>query len=40
MTSAAPVRLDDPTFYPIEEKVGEDSLQTFVAELFRGLVDR
>jgi Uma2 family endonuclease len=40
MTSAAPVRLDDPTFYPIEEKVGEDSLQTFVAELFRILVDR
>jgi hypothetical protein len=41
MTSAAPVRLpDDPTFYPIEEKVGEDSLQTFTAELFRALVDR
>jgi Putative restriction endonuclease len=40
MTSAAPVRLDDPTFYPIEEKVGEDSLQTFTAELFRILVDR
>jgi hypothetical protein len=40
MTSAAPVRRDDPTFYPIEEKVGEDSLQTFVVELFRGLVDR
>ncbi len=40
MTSAAPVLREDPTFYPIEEKVGEDSLQTFVAELFRGLVDR
>ena len=40
MTSAARVSLDDPTFYPITEKVGEDSLQTFVAELFRGLVDR
>ena len=41
MTSAAAKRrVEDPTFYPVEEKVGEDSLQTFVAELFRGLVER
>jgi hypothetical protein len=40
MTSAAKRRVVDPTFYPVEEKLGEDSLQTFTAELFRGLVER
>ena len=30
----------DPTFYPIEEKVGEDSLQTWILELLRPLVER
>jgi Putative restriction endonuclease len=30
----------DPTFYPVEEKVGEDSLQRFVVELLRPLVER
>ncbi len=39
-SAAAKRRIEDPTFYPVEEKLGEDSLQTFVAELFRGLVER
>lgn len=42
MTSAAKQRRDgdDPTIYPIEDDVGEDSLQRFIAELFRMLVER
>lgn len=42
MVSAARARAridDDPTFYPIEEKVGEDSLQTVIAAMLRDLVD-
>lgn len=31
---------DDPTFYPTEEKVGEDILQTWILELLRPLVER
>jgi Putative restriction endonuclease len=30
----------DPTFYPVEEKVGEDSLQRLILELLRPLVER
>jgi len=39
MATVFPAGLDDPTFYPIEEKVGEDSLQRFIAELLRGSID-
>jgi hypothetical protein len=39
MASAAAVVVADPTFYPTEEKVGEDSLQTFIAAQFRCAVD-
>lgn len=39
MVSVGPARLDDPTYYPIEETVGEDSLQRFIAELLRGAID-
>jgi hypothetical protein len=39
MVSAAPATIADPTYYPIEEKVGEDSLQLFIAELLRGAID-
>jgi hypothetical protein len=35
-----PRRAHDPTVYPIEEKVGEDSLQTFILEVLRPLVER
>jgi hypothetical protein len=28
----------DPTYYPVEDDVGEDSLQTFIAELLRPLL--
>jgi hypothetical protein len=31
---------DDPTFYPTEEKVGQDTLQMFILELLRPLVER
>jgi hypothetical protein len=30
----------DPTVYPVEDHVGEDSLQTFIAELLRPLLAR
>ena len=33
-------RGSDPTFYPIEEKVGEDLLQRWIMELLRPLVER
>jgi len=33
-------RVKGATFYPIEEKVGEDILQTWILELFRPLVER
>lgn len=39
MMSAAAARVVDPTYYPIEEMVGEDSLQRFIAELLRGAID-
>jgi Uma2 family endonuclease len=35
-----PHRVYDPTFYPTEEKVGEDSLQRFILELLRPLIER
>ncbi len=35
-----PRRAYDPTFYPTEEKVGEDSLQRFILELLRPLIER
>jgi hypothetical protein len=35
-----PRRGPDPTFYPIEEKVGEDSLQRLILELLRPLIER
>jgi hypothetical protein len=43
MSSAAPkplVRAHDPTFYPVEEKVGQDSLQMLILELLRPLIER
>jgi Uma2 family endonuclease len=50
MTSAAPDlrahpsrrrrRGYDPTVYPVEKKMGEDSLQTLIVELLRPLVER
>jgi hypothetical protein len=43
MPSAAKTPLvdaHDPTIYPVEEKVGEDSLQTIIVELLRPLVER
>ncbi|WP_438015359.1 Uma2 family endonuclease [Sorangium sp. So ce315] len=30
----------DPTYYPVEKKVGEDSLQTWIVELLRPLIER
>ncbi|MFO0759843.1 MAG: Uma2 family endonuclease [Byssovorax sp.] len=33
-------RAHDPTFYPVEEKVGQDSLQMLILELLRPLVER
>ncbi len=39
MMSAAAARVVDPTYYPIEDMVGEDSLQRFIAELLRGAID-
>jgi len=33
-------RGSDPTFYPVEEKVGEDLLQRWIMELLRPLVER
>jgi Uma2 family endonuclease len=33
-------RAYDPTFYPTEEKVGQDSLQVLILELLRPLVER
>lgn len=33
-------RIVDPTIYPVEEKVGEDILQRWIAELLRPLVER
>lgn len=30
----------DPTFYPVEEKVGQDSLQVAIIELLRPLIER
>jgi hypothetical protein len=30
----------DPTVYPVEEKVGEDILQTWIVEVFRPLLER
>jgi Uma2 family endonuclease len=35
-----PRRDYDPTFYPIEEKVGQDSLQLYILELLRPLIER
>src|SRR5262245_43466877 len=35
-----PRREYDPTFYPIEEKVGQDTLQMFILELLRPLIER
>jgi hypothetical protein len=43
MSRAAPKRTDrayDPTVYPVEEKVGEDTLQMLILELLRPLVER
>src|SRR6185437_6855223 len=41
MPSAAHrARSHDPTVYPVEEKLGEDTLQTFILELLRPLVER
>lgn len=42
MSSAAP-KLDvaeDRTVYAIEDEMGESSLQRFISELLRGLVER
>ena len=33
-------RIVDPTIYPVEEKVGEDILQRWIAELLRPLIER
>src|SRR4051812_38397441 len=30
----------DPTFYPTEEKVGQDTLHVFILELLRPLIER
>jgi Uma2 family endonuclease len=38
--SAKSGRRLDPTVYPVEEKVGEDMLQRWIAELLRPLVER
>ena len=35
-----PHRVRDRTFYPVEEKVGEDSIQTVITELLRPLIER
>jgi hypothetical protein len=35
-----PYRAHDPTFYPTEEKVGQDTLQMLILELLRPLVER
>jgi Uma2 family endonuclease len=40
MGSAPAETLDDPTIYPTTDNMGEGSLQRFISELFRGLVER
>jgi hypothetical protein len=43
MSSAAPkplVRVYDPTIYPVEEKVGQDTLQMYILEVLRPLIER
>src|SRR5262245_16961240 len=35
-----PVDDDDPTVYPIEDDMGEGSLQRFISELLRGLIEK
>ena len=40
MGTKAARRLDDPTVYPVEERVGEESLQRFIVELLRPLIER
>jgi Uma2 family endonuclease len=39
MISAAPAK-EDPTLYPVEERVGEDIVQRWIVELLRPLVQR
>jgi len=43
-SSASPAspafRAHDPTFYPVEEKLGQDTLQLLILELLRPLVER
>ncbi len=34
------VEVSDPTVYPVEEKMGEDSLHRFILEMLRPLVER
>jgi len=36
----APAPSEDPTFYPVEQKMGEHSLQRLIVELLRPLVER
>jgi hypothetical protein len=36
----ATVAIDDPTVYPVEERVGEDIVQRWIVELLRPLVER
>ena len=38
--SAKASKTFDPTIYPVEEKVGEDLLQRWIAELLRPLIER
>jgi hypothetical protein len=38
--SKSGVSAPDPTFYPVEEKLGEDTLQMLILELLRPLVER
>jgi hypothetical protein len=40
MTHAAARRVHDSTFYPITDDMGEGSLQRFIAEMLRPLVER
>lgn len=39
MSSAAP-SVEDPTIYPVEERVGEDIVQRWIVELLRPLIQR
>ena len=39
MSSAAP-SVEDPTVYPVEERVGEDIVQRWIVELLRPLIQR